>query len=223
MESSIQKYQDKVSVLHVEHHVASQKLMIERNMKSNDIFAARQELIKKKGPVDFWSQLFLSHKDFKNELLGSYDPIILKSMINLNVINKSNGDTIVELSFGSNDFFSNTKLSVTRTVDGDMSFSGVEWKEGKGPLSEEEEEAAEKREIGKKGERDGAGEDRGDSFFQFFEEMEEPILDDDVDDDEKEEIMEEFQNEIDGREEIFEAIVREIWGAPEKIMRCASE
>ena len=191
-------------------------------VKKNDIFAKRTAFLKAEGPKNFWAAVVASHPDIVNDLLGPYDDRILASLEDFSVTYKEDGAVRIEMKFKPNEFFSDSVLWAEE-FDGEdgaaYEFSGVNWKEGKGPLGEDEEEP--ERVPGKKHTRSDAQEDRGESLFSFFE-----LLPPDPnssefdpeefegDDEELEELEEEYQNEVEDRSDLFQCFVEEIWEDP---------
>ena len=186
--------QKKIDDLHMKQLDETRKLALECNVKKNAIFAERTKLLKEKAPKDFWLQVFSNHPDFKSELMGDYDAEIFRSLEDFTVTMNPDGFTI-DMYFGPNNYFTNNRLTYQEIEEPQketvIKTSGINWKEGKGPLSVTEEQEKERtaakaknpwtlpttdsnsndnKESGQRRERD-EDEHRGFSFFSFFEEL----------------------------------------------------
>jgi hypothetical protein len=218
---AIAKLQAQISALEKEENDAVQKVEDDCDKERNALFAERSELLKKDGPKSFWALVFQSHQDLKEEgLIGPYDDRIFQALEDFKVEFLPEGKTRIEMKFKQNDFFED-KVLWAEAVSGEddaMEFSGVRWKDGMGPLDEEEAEEEDRR-VGQKASKAPNQKDRGPSFFTFFEAL--PPTPEEVDeeeggldDDEFAEVEEEYAQELQDRSEVFDCIVEEIWTDP---------
>ena len=97
-----------------------------------------------------------------------------------------------------------------------FTFSGINWKEGKGPIYDNE--SVDERKVGEKTSHDQL--DRGNSFFTFFEQLP-PNTDDlnedeynEYEDEELDELDEEYTEALKEKEDILQCLVEEIWENP---------
>lgn len=215
--------QEKILNINETHQKAVQKIEIERDVATNAVYAARSAAIKAKGPSDFWGQVIQAHKEIKGELLGTYDDRILKHLVDFNVTFRVDGAIRVEMTFSKNEFFKDETLWAEEDADRQISFSGIEWKEGYGPYTPEE-EIAKHEKVGEKREREDT---RGHTLFQFFSKIPVDPLEtipeaEELNDDEIEDILEEFRNMVDDRKELFRALFSEVWAHPVKILKTGS-
>jgi hypothetical protein len=189
---------------------ALKEVEVQSNAAANALFEERSKLIAEHAPKNFWSLIILNNDDIREELLGSYDEEIFKAVKDFNVKFLDNGSVRIEMSFNTaeNAYFTNEVLFAQRDVDEEMTFSGVDWKEGKGPLTDEEVDAQEERAAGSKAPRDVKGDEgRGDSFFETF--FGQPPADPSMDMEEDEELDEEEEEELAAAEDDFEEAMRE--------------
>jgi hypothetical protein len=213
--AAVPEIQTRIDELQNSFHDKVDEVMGERDLKRNDIYAARTKVLKEKGPKNFWALVIQSHEDVAMELMGPYDAAILDSLEDFNVEFTQDGYKLT-IKFGRNDFFEEKELWA-EDVDGDMKFSGITWKDGKGPLTEEEEEQASAK-TGAKRERD----DRGPSLFEVFAEMaphpEEDEELEEEDDEEIEELVGEWEEDLEDRKEVLGCLVDEIWADPASVL-----
>eukprot|EP00744_Colponema_vietnamica_P012430 GILI01017445.1.p1 GENE.GILI01017445.1~~GILI01017445.1.p1 ORF type:complete len:180 (+),score=71.84 GILI01017445.1:30-542(+) len=162
------------------------------------------------------------------ELLGDYDRAILRSLVDYNVTFRADGAVRIEFTFEKNAFFKDEKLWAEEDADRQLTFSGIEWNEGHGPLTPEEEiaRAEEAEKLGDKRPRDevSGNPNRGQTMFQFFSKVPLDPLDaiansDELNDDEVEDLIEDFRDMLDDRKELFRALVEEVWAFPSKILK----
>lgn len=214
----VPEVQKKIDELQNSFHDKVEDLMTERDLKRNELYAARTKVLKEKGPKNFWALVLLAHRDIADELAGPYDALILESLKDFDVLYTATGYKLT-MTFAQNDFFENKELWA-ENVEGELKFSGVSWKNGKGPLTEEEEEAAEK--SGSKRGRD----DRGPSLFEVFSELaphpEEDEELEEEDDEEIEELVEEWEEDVEDRKEVLSCLVEEVWADPAHILAHAA-
>ncbi|CUG85455.1 Hypothetical protein, putative [Bodo saltans] len=214
--AAVPAIQTRIDELQNSFHDKVDDVMSERDLKRNDIYAARTKVLKEKGPKNFWALVIQSHEDVAMELMGPYDATILDSLEDLNVEFTQDGYKLT-IKFGRNDFFEEKELWA-EDVDGDMKFSGISWKDGKGPLTEAEEEQASASKSGTKRERD----DRGPSLFEVFAEMaphpEEDEELEEEDDEEIEELVGEWEEDLEDRKEVLGCLVDEIWADPASVL-----
>jgi hypothetical protein len=223
-EAKLEEYQLQIATISTEKDEAVVKLNIEHDVKRNQMFQARAEIIKQLGPSKFWPIVLQSHKDLADELMGPYDDQLLAAMETFNVEFKDDGSTRIEIHFKSNKFFQEKILWAEEHDEPEgkeYDFSGVTWNAGIGPMDEDEAEEGEKsRTVGQKDGGAGVGKDRGASLFQFFEEMKpNPETFDDeeeeeYDDDELDEMQEDYEEDHENRMDLFQCLVEEIWEDP---------
>ena len=210
--------QEELSEIQRETEKALKEVEVQSNAAANALFQERSQLIADHAPKNFWTLIILSNDDIREELLGEYDEEIFKSVQDFNVKFLDNGSVRIEMKFAPNDFFTNDTLFAQRDVDEEMTFSGVDWKKGKGPLTDEEAEEVTNRVPGNKAPRQN--ENRGDSFFEtvFGHLPEDPTAeleeDEEMDEEEADDLAaaeEEYEEAVDEKNDIFECLVEEIW------------
>jgi hypothetical protein len=218
--------QNKITELEMAYHAKVDKLSIERDVAKNVIFKERTDALKAHNATKaFWTLVIRSHPDIQQELMGAYDDDILNSLSNFNVTFAADGGYKIEFEFGSNDYFNDSRLWVevvpAEELGDDVSLkcSGVNWKPGRGPADDDDDEQP-ARQTGAKVSRDATGDLRGPTLFELFEAMPPHPLDDmdEEDDEEDEEETEEatklWQDMYDERMEIIHCLVEEIWEDP---------
>ena len=214
----------------------------------NAVLKKRSDYLVKEGIAGkLWGAAILAHKDFKEELIGPYDELILSSLTNIMItyisrdvtderkvifhdkVPKTEALRRIEFFFNSanNHYFKNdllwAEINDTQGVKGEhvLKVSGIQWREGKGPLPEEAEAAtATSGDAGRTSKRpreEGEEEGCGPSLFEIFEPLPRCPLDDEVDEENAEEQAtreEEWDELYNERMEVFKAIMEEIWPNP---------
>lgn len=212
--------QNKIDAFQEEFHDKCEDVFRERDLKKNEVYAVRTKLLKEKGPKNFWSVIISAHPDISSELMGPYDPKILEFLTDFDVRYTAEGYKLT-MTFAKNPFFSDTTLSV-EDANGDYVFSGINWKDGKGPYTEEEEDEMNKAKAGQKRDRD---DDRGPSLFEVFSTMPpHPDEDEELDEEDEEEIEElidEWEEDLEDRKEVLSCLVEEVWADPAQILSSA--
>jgi hypothetical protein len=208
----VPEVQARIDALQVAHRDKMIDLERERDTKRNEIYSKRTAFLAEKGPKNFWSLVIRSHPDVQ-ELVGAYDDCILDKITGFDVQYTDEGCKLT-MTFAKNDYFEDTCLWAEENDDG-LFFSGVQWKEGKGPTEDGDEPDA-TRKPGAKTPR--APDGCGPTLFEFFEEMDPHPEDDsefaDADDDELDDAIETWQEDQEDRKEFFAALVEEIWMRP---------
>jgi hypothetical protein len=230
------KIQDQIQDLEDAYHAETTKLVVERDLKKNAVFQERTELLRAKGATqDFWRAVLRSHPDIQGELLGPYDDLILDALEDFHVTYLADGGFRIAATFRDNDFFTDKQLSLTvsapdENMDHDITASGVNWKEGHGPLNDDEMEEANNRQAGSKTTREEAAATRGQSMFEVFDSMpphpdddeEEEDEEDGPDEEEREEMAQAWEEMHKERMEIVHCLVEEVWEEPLAILIGAS-
>ena len=222
-----------------EHHQQLEALRSEEGTKLNTLFAQRTSLLQEKGPKRFWSMVILCHPDVESELLGPYDEEILRNLLDFNVLFTQRGGWRVQLTFARNEYFEDEKLWAELNSEEDsLTFSGVRWREGKGPLDDDDDRSDEKtdkssdpplRQVGDKASREDTNKyplGRGPSLFELFEALIHPENlstfgedeDNELNDDDFQEAVAEYEESVGDRREVLDMFVEEIWRDPASVL-----
>lgn len=225
---SLEELQEQIDTAQMELHEKIRAINKRRVERKVALYKERDDIISSKAPKNFWGLVIRAHKEIASELLGSYDDQLLDKLTSLKVIYNPEGGRRVQLTFEPNDFFSEKELWIESDGDGGLKSSGVSWKEGYGPSSDDEEPSGDaKQGASKLAGKKRSAETRGPSFLEVFEELIEPEEPDDEEDDEEneefEDLMQDYEEEVEEREEVIEALADEVYANPIQTLMSSDE
>lgn len=209
--------QAKIDAKHEEFRKQRHAIDAEAAEKLNAAYAKRAAVLEQKAPKAFWAMVIRSHSDLSQEMLGPYDDEILESLEAFDVRYTATGFRLT-MRFGPNDYFVEKELWA-EDDDGDLSFSGITWKEGKGPAPEAE-EGDEEEEEGEEDKNKRLRDDHGPSLFEVFEKMgphpeeDDQLLEEVEEEEDLDEIIAEYEEEEHDRHDVLQCLVEEVWEKP---------
>ena len=219
--AEVPEIQSRIDALQNKFHDQCDDLGTKRDMKWNKIYEERTKVLKEKAPKNFWATVIQTHPDISTELMGPYDAKIMESLEDFSVIFTETGYKL-SVVLGKNDFIESGTLWAEDN-DGDFTFSGVTWKEGKGPREDDDDDEAPSK-PGEK--RPRADDGRGPSIFEVFSIMPpHPDEDDEMDeedDDEFEDAVEQWEEDMDDRREVLSCLVGEVWADPARVLAASA-
>jgi len=225
MTAAAQAIQERINTLQNEHRDKMVEVRSSFSKRRGEVYKNRTKLIAENGgPKSFWALICRAHPEIAGSF-GPYDEEIVDKLENVQVEYTDDKLKLI-LTFGKNEYFSDTQLWATDTYDaGDVETSGVHWKPGKGPLSEEEEAEPPTRLITKQASGSGTKrgrEDRGPSIFEVFETVlphpDDEETPDEVDEDDYEAMVNQWDEENDDRKEVLSFFVEDCYENPLRVL-----